>query len=223
MGLALARLCHLDGWQVTIAGRSTDRLADAARHLPGIRTRPVDVGREDRVRRLMADTGPVDHVVVTAVDAGGTTGPLAELDLDRARELVDTKVFGTWLVARYASGTLARDGSLTFTSGINAHRPVPGASMTAAVNGAVEAMVRALALELAPVRVNAVCPGWTDTPMWDRVAGTGRAQRFAALAARMPLGRIGRPDDVARAIRAVLDNGFVTGSTIHVDGGQRLV
>ncbi len=223
IGLALAGICHAEAWYVTIAGRSPDRLAAAARRLPGIRTRELDVARENEVRQLFADTEPVDHVVVTAVDAAGTTGPLAGLGLDRARALVDTKVLGSWMVARYAAGRLAPGGTMTFTSGVNAYRPVPGASMAAAVNGAVEAMVRALALELAPVRVNAVCPGWTDTPMWDAVAGSERAQRLAAMARRLPLGRVGRPEDAAKAIRAVIDNGFVTGTTIHVDGGQRLV
>jgi NAD(P)-dependent dehydrogenase (short-subunit alcohol dehydrogenase family) len=113
--------------------------------------------------------------------------------------------------------------SITFTSGIAAHRPGPGASMTAAVNGALEALARALALELAPIRVNVVCPGWTDTPLWDTIAADTRADRLAAMATRLPAGRIGQPPDIAQAFLALIRNGFITATVLHVDGGQRLV
>jgi NAD(P)-dependent dehydrogenase (short-subunit alcohol dehydrogenase family) len=95
--------------------------------------------------------------------------------------------------------------------------------MTAAVNGAIEALARALALELAPVRVNAVSPGWTDTPIWNAIAADARQERLDAMAARLPVRRIGQPSDVADAFLAVMRNPHVTGTVLHVDGGQRLV
>jgi NAD(P)-dependent dehydrogenase (short-subunit alcohol dehydrogenase family) len=226
MGRALAELLLDDGVEVTIAGRSADRLAAAARALrrpDALRTRQVDIGHEEAVRALLAAVAPVHHVAVTAADATGTTAPLADLEPAAVRALADTKLFGPWLVARYASGSLAPAGSLTFTSGISAHRPGPGTSMTAAVNGAVEALARALAVELAPIRVNAVCPGWTDTPLWDVAGGDGKAERLAAMAARLPAGRVGRPADIAHAFRSVMRNDFITGAVVPVDGGQRLV
>jgi NAD(P)-dependent dehydrogenase (short-subunit alcohol dehydrogenase family) len=83
--------------------------------------------------------------------------------------------------------------------------------------------VRALALELAPVRVNAVSPGWVDTPIWNAFAGDSKDERLAAMAARLPIERIGRPEDIAAAFRSVMDNGFMTGTVLHVEGGHRLV
>jgi NAD(P)-dependent dehydrogenase (short-subunit alcohol dehydrogenase family) len=226
MGLALAEVLLADGALVTIAGRSADRLAAAADRLDRserLRTRQVDVTAEDQVRRLFTNTGQLDHIVVTAVEVVGAYASLADFDLDIARAVVDTKLLGPWLVAKHAGRYLTRDASLTFTSGIAAYRPGPGASVFAAVNGALEALVRALALELAPVRVNVVSPGWIDTPVWDTIAGASKTERLGAMAARLPVGRIGRPMDIADAFAAVMRNGFLTGTVVHVDGGQRLV
>jgi NAD(P)-dependent dehydrogenase (short-subunit alcohol dehydrogenase family) len=183
----------------------------------------VDIGNEDQVRRLLATAAPLHHIAVTAADAAGATAPIADFDLGNARAVVDTKLFGPWLVAKHAGPYLAPGGSITFTAGIAAYRPGPGTSMTAAVNGALEALSRALALELAPIRVNVVSPGWTDTPLWDTIAGEGKTERLAGMAARLPAGRVGQPGDVAQAFLSLMRNGFITGTVLHVDGGQRLV
>lgn len=224
MGLALAELLLRGDAEVTIAGRSADRLAQAAHRLdmPGrLRTRPVDITDEEQVRELAAECGQLDHVVVTAADMTGAYGPLGDLDLDTARAVLATKVLGPWLVAKHIR--IAAAGSLTFTSGIAAYRPAPGGSLVATANGALESLVRALALELAPVRVNAVSPGWVDTPIWNTFAGDAKQARLAAMAERLPGGRVGDPADIARAFVAVTENRFITGTVLHVDGGHRLV
>jgi len=95
--------------------------------------------------------------------------------------------------------------------------------VVAAVNGALASLAYALAVELAPIRVNVVSPGWVDTPIWDTVAGEGKAATLEAMAKRLPVGRIGQPSDIAQAITSVMMNGFITGTVMHVDGGQRLV
>ncbi|QQQ73791.1 SDR family oxidoreductase [Saccharothrix sp. 6-C] len=226
MGLATARLLLDQDAVVTIAGRSADRLAAAARDLGDherLRTAVVDVAREDDVRRLVRDAGPLDHVVVTAVDATDAYFPIADFALEHARAVIDTKLLGPWLVAKHAAPRVRPGGSITFTSGIAAYRPGTGASVLGAANGALEALARALALELAPVRVNVVSPGWVDTPVWDELAGPAKAERLAAMAARLPVGRIGVPEDLAEAFVAVQRNRFMTGSVLHVDGGHRLV
>jgi NAD(P)-dependent dehydrogenase (short-subunit alcohol dehydrogenase family) len=226
MGLALAELLLADGAQVTIAGRSADRLAAAVKQLDQperLRASQVDIAAEDQLRQLLADAGHLDHIVVTAADAVGAYAPVARYDLDAARALVDTKLLGPWLVAKHAGPHLAQGGSITFTSGIAAYRPGPGASMIAAANGALEALARALALELAPIRVNVVSPGWVDTPIWETIAGDDKTERLAAMAERLPVGRIGRPSDIAEAFVALMNNGFITGTLLHVDGGHRLI
>ncbi|MFC4997706.1 SDR family oxidoreductase [Dactylosporangium cerinum] len=232
MGLALAaRLLHT-GHRVTIAGRSAARLATAHRELVApdgaaagrLATAQVDVGVEDQVAALAAPAGaPYDHVVVTAVDAVGAYAPLPEFTFEAARAVLTTKILGPWLVAKHLGTALPAGGSLVFTSGAAAYRPGPGASMIATANGALESLARSLALELAPVRVNVVSPGWVDTPIWDTLAGTAKGDRFAAMAARLPTGRVGTPDDIAQAMVALMDNGFITGTVLHVDGGHRLV
>jgi NAD(P)-dependent dehydrogenase (short-subunit alcohol dehydrogenase family) len=226
MGLALAELLVADGSLVTIAGRSADRLRAAASRLGRhdlVRTRQVDVADEEQVRSLFADAGRLDHVVVTAADAVGAYAPLREFDLKAARAVVDVKLLGAWLVAKHAVGAMAPGGSITFTSGIAAYRPGPGSSIIAASNGALEALARSLALELAPVRVNVVSPGWIDTPIWETLAGDGKGERLAGMARRLPVERVGQPIDVARAFVAVMHNEFITGTLLHVDGGHRLV
>jgi NAD(P)-dependent dehydrogenase (short-subunit alcohol dehydrogenase family) len=126
--------------------------------------------------------------------------------------------------AQQAAARIEGAGSITFVSGIAAYRPAPGGTLAATVNGALESMVRALALELSPVRVNAVSPGWVDTPVWDQIADPAtRRARLAEMAARLPGGRIGRPEDIANAIGFLIDDSFVTGTVLHAEGAQLLV
>jgi NAD(P)-dependent dehydrogenase (short-subunit alcohol dehydrogenase family) len=225
IGLAVAGVLLSQGAAVTVAGRARGRLDSAERALasrhPGapLRMMAADVSREDDVQRLFKDAGPVDHVVLTAADATGAYQQAKSLDLATARNLVDTKLAGALLVAKHADVT----GSIVFTSGIAAYRPAAGGSVVAAVNGALESLAYALALELAPVRVNVVSPGWTDSPIWDTIAGEAKQARLDAMAARLPAGRVGRPGDVAQAVLALIGNPFITGTLVHVDGGQRLV
>jgi len=226
IGLALAQRLLAADAEVTIAGRSGERLDAAARrlgHAGRLTVAQVDIGDEDRVRELLDAAGPLDHVAVTAADAKGAYAPIAEFPLADAQALLATKLLGPWLVAKHAAPKLAADGSITFTSGIAAYRPGPGASMIAAANGSLEALARSLALELAPIRVNAVSPGWVDTPVWDALAGPAKGERLAAMAARLPVGRVGRPEDIAAAFEMVMTNGFITGTVLHIEGGHRLI
>jgi NAD(P)-dependent dehydrogenase (short-subunit alcohol dehydrogenase family) len=226
MGLALARGATLAGdMDVTIVGRSADRLAAARAELeptaPGrISTAVADIGREEDVAELFARVAHVDHVVVTAADATGVYGRTTDVALASARAIVDTKVLGAWLVGRYAAGRVT--GSITFTSGINAYRPNGSNTIVAAANGALASLAYGLAIELAPVRVNVISPGWVDTPIWDQL-GMDKKAAFADLAARLPARRTGTPEDIAQAFLSVMRNGFITATVLHVDGGHRLM
>ena len=221
MGRALATELVAQGSEVTVAGRSADKLDDVRREL-GVRTVAMDVGVEQDIERLFAVTGTVSHIVTTAADVGGAYQPIAAYDVRAARSAVDSKLLGPLLLAKHGAPLLEPGGSIVFTSGIAAYRPGPRASLLAALNGALASLAAALAVELAPLRVNVVSPGWVDTPIWQDVAGDAAPETLAAMAARLPVGRIGRTQDIAAAIIALLRNGFITGTVLHADGGHRL-
>jgi NAD(P)-dependent dehydrogenase (short-subunit alcohol dehydrogenase family) len=218
IGLGIARDCLARGATVTLASRSPAKLAAAATALAAgdrVTTAAVDVSDEPAVKDLLARR-PVDHVVVSTID--GAYAPIRAMELANARRAIDAKLIGLLLVAKHA--VLPRHGSLTVISGIAADRPMPGGAVVCAVNGALHAMVRALAIELAPCRVNALSPGWVDTPAWDRF-GDDKPQLHTERARLLPVGRIGTVTDLAHAAIYLLENGYTTGEVLHVDGGHR--
>lgn len=222
IGLGIARACLEAGATVTISGRSREKLAEAARQLgasPRLRTFAADVTQEPQVELLFQESPPAHHVVVTAAQA--QPQPIRQMDLAVARRTIDSKLVAALLVAKHAR--IEPGGSLTLTTGIAAARPGPSGSIITAVNGALNSLVRALALELAPVRVNALSPGWVDTPLWESLAGEAKVQRFEQHARRLPVGRMGTPADLAHAALFLMGNGFTTGEVLHVDGGHAFV
>jgi NAD(P)-dependent dehydrogenase (short-subunit alcohol dehydrogenase family) len=224
MGLALARTLLAEGMDVTIAGRSADRLATARARLERsghgkISTIAADIGREEDVAALFAQVERVDHLVVTAADAAGAYGRTADVATTAARAIVDAKLLGAWLVGKHAGGRVT--DSITYTSGINAYRPNGSNTIMAAANGALASLACGLAIELAPVRVNVISPGWVDTPIWNQL-GLDKQAAFAEMAERLPARRVGTPDDIAQAFSSVMHNGFITGTVLHVDGGHRI-
>jgi NAD(P)-dependent dehydrogenase (short-subunit alcohol dehydrogenase family) len=223
MGLAVARRCLADGATVVIAGRSADRLAGARAELgAAVDTVVADIGDQAAVAALFEHVGVLQHVVVTAADL--PYGPVRTLTEDSIMRGVRSKLLGPFFTVQQAAPRMDAGGSITFTSGIAAYRPIPGGALGAAVNGALESMARAFALEFAPIRVNAVSPGWVDTPIWDGIASPdAKRQRFAELGARLPGGRIAAPDDIANAIAFLMRDSFVTGTVLHAEGGQLLV
>ena len=229
IGLAVARRSLDDGATVVIAGRSQQRLdaacADLDRTgLPAGRmsAHPVDIGDAAQVTRLFDRVGTLSHLVVTAADL--PYGPVVSLSEDSMVRAVRSKILGPLFAAQQAAPRITTPGSITFTSGVAASRPAPGGALAATVNGALESMVLALALELAPIRVNAVSPGWVDTPVWDQLATPDvKDARMADLAARLPARRLGRPEDIANAVAFLVADDFVTGTVLHAEGAQVLV
>jgi NAD(P)-dependent dehydrogenase (short-subunit alcohol dehydrogenase family) len=228
IGLAAAGLLVGLGAQVTVTAREGSRAEDAAGRLaelaPAQDGRPaaavaaavVDVTDPASVEQLFAQVGDLEHVFVSAatVAAGPLAGPLPDAEANFL-----TRVLGGYLVARAAAPRLPAGGSITFTSGIFVDRPAAGTALVAASLGAIEAMTRALALELAPVRVNCVRPGNTDTPLFRGFVGASPHADLREIGAPMPLGRVGAADEVAAAALFLMANTYATGSVVTVDGG----
>ncbi|MBI3898633.1 MAG: SDR family oxidoreductase [Gammaproteobacteria bacterium] len=224
MGLAVAQAALAKGVQVTIVGRSADKLHQATNKLGAsapVQTIAADITDETDVIRLFKTVGPFTHLITTA--ASVTYQPVKEFDVDAARKILDSKLIGPLLLAKHGAPLINAGGSITFTSGIAAYRPGVNASMVAAVNGGLAAFARALAVELAPIRVNVVSPGWVDTPIWTTIAGNKKRAMFEQMAKCLLVGRIGTPNDIAQAILFLTENQYTTGSVLHVDGGHRLV
>ena len=212
----------LSGQRVLVIGASGgigSATADAFKAAGADVSRParatLDITDDASVAAFFDAEQPFDHVVIAA--AATRTGTVADLDMAHATASMDNKFFGAYRVARAAS--VKDHGSITFVSGFLANRPTPGTALQGAINAAVDALARGLALERAPVRVNSVSPGTIDTPLWHRLPEGTRTAMFARVADRLPVGKIGRPEDVARAILFVATNPFVTGSSLLVDGG----
>ena len=226
IGLGVAEAALRKGAQVFIVGRSTEKLR-AAEHTLGKESGAIalaaDMTREVDIIRLFREVGAFDHLVVTA-GSPPTNYPIGDSDMEAVRAFVDNKLVGAVMLAKHAVGGLTAGGSMTFTSGINKDRPpVPGGSVVAAIAGSFGYFARALALELAPTRVNVVSPGWIDTPMWDELVGEAKSGFFEQMTARLPAGRIPTPLDVASAYVFLMESEFTTGETIRIDGGQNLI
>jgi NAD(P)-dependent dehydrogenase (short-subunit alcohol dehydrogenase family) len=226
MGLEVAKKVLAAGAEVVIAGRSLDRLHAARTSLGADRLEvaTVDIGERSQVAALFASVDRFDHLVITAADL--PYGPVMELTESDLMRAVRSKFLGPVFAVQESAARIRPGGSITFTSGIAARRPMRGGSAAAAINSGLEGLVRALAIELAPLRVNAVSPGWTDTPIWDGMTGMTEERKkeaFAAMAARLPSGRVGRVEDIAEAIVFLMKSQFSTGTVLDVDGGHRLV
>jgi NAD(P)-dependent dehydrogenase (short-subunit alcohol dehydrogenase family) len=226
IGLGVAAAALERNAEVVIVGRSREKLQAAVRTLGADRKvsgLAVDMTKEAEVARLFDGVGAFDHLVSTA-GAPPPNDPIDRADLQVVRSFVDNKLIGAITLAKHAVRTLRKGGSLTFTSGINKDRPpVPGGSVVTAIAGSFGYFAHALALELAPTRVNVVSPGWVDTPMWDELVGEAKAGFFANLAPRLPARKIATPADIAAAYVYLMESEFTTGETIHIDGGQRLI
>jgi NAD(P)-dependent dehydrogenase (short-subunit alcohol dehydrogenase family) len=222
IGLETARLALADGAFVTIAGRSKDRLEKSARSLASDRLRSAvaDVADESSIRSLFADESRIDHIFVPAGELRPGGGDLLKSEMDALRSILEIRLLGVAHTVRHARPRMD-GGSITLMSGLYATRPAAGGAIAAAAVAAVTGMTRALALDLAPIRVNAVAPGLIDTPLWDSFG----AQRDAILAhaAKLPVGRAGRPEEVAAAVLFLMSNEFVTGVVLPIDGGGALV
>jgi NAD(P)-dependent dehydrogenase (short-subunit alcohol dehydrogenase family) len=215
IGEASAQALAALGAQVTIASRDPAKLQAAAERLGGkVRTAVLDTSNDAAVEAFFAAQDEYDHVVISAAQTA--SGPVKQLPLVDAYAAMNSKFWGAYRLARAVK--IAAGGSLTLVSGFLATRPSKTSVLQGAINAALEALGRGLALELSPVRVNTVSPGMVATPMWGG-SDEARAAKFEAVASRLPAQRIGQPEDLANAVVYLVTTPFATGSTVLVDGG----
>jgi NAD(P)-dependent dehydrogenase (short-subunit alcohol dehydrogenase family) len=217
---AVAEAARAAGATVIVAGRDRVTLA-AAYDDPGISVETVDVTDDASIEALAGRVHDIDHVVCTA--SARARGALA--DLDRAKVLLsfDTKVVGPLMVAKHLRAKMNDGGSFVLFSGAAAFNIEVGTLAVAITNGAADTLTRSLAVELAPIRVNAISPGIIDTGAWDGIGEAGKATLFAHAAETNPVRRVGRADDVARGVMFCLTTSFLSGVTLKLDGGEALV
>jgi NAD(P)-dependent dehydrogenase (short-subunit alcohol dehydrogenase family) len=208
------------GAKVVVAGRDADALA-AAYDDPAITAETVDLADEQSVEALAERLGRIDHVVSTA--SARARGAVGDLNPDTVLLSFSTKVIGPLLLAKHFAPRMPRDGSFVLFSGSSARKPSIGMLAVAATNGAVDVLTRSLAVELAPIRVNAVSPGTIDTGAYDGLGEQVKSDLFAQRAELNPARRIGASEDIADAVLFALTNGFLTGVSLAIDGGEPLV
>ncbi|WP_263731055.1 SDR family oxidoreductase [Cellulomonas sp. SG140] len=222
MGLATARAAAQAGAAVTITSTAAGHLDVALAALPdGCAGEVLDLRDEDALAHLFDHVGELHHLVITAGDAVRPS-PLAGTPLHELRPLLDVRFWGAVAAVQHALPHLAAGASITLTSGTIAERPAPGSGVMAAGAAAIEGLTRGLAVELAPVRVNAVRPGVVRTPMWDAVPEQQRTAVFEALASRTLVGAVGTAEQIAAAHVYLMENDFVTGTVLTLDGGALL-
>ena len=222
IGLATARRLHALGAGVHIAGRSKERLDGVAASDPGLVGHRADGGNAVEIGTLAEAIGPIDWLIVTLSGSEGI-GPIADLDLGMLRRAFDAKFWGHITTVQAALPQLTPAGSITLLGAISARAAAPGTAGIAAINAAVEALVKPLAAELAPIRVNGVSPGFVDTPWWSGLPEEARQAYFAQAAQVLPVRRIATADDIAEAVVLAATNPNLTGTIIETDGGARFV
>ena len=223
IGEATAKAFAARGAAVIITGRSKERLDQAAQRIGS----PVQVTEFDATNRgaldaFFATTGTIDHLVLAASPGAVGVGPIAALDEAALRQAFDGKFFAHVKAIQAALPHLRPDGSVTIITAASARAAFAGTAGIAAANGALETMVAPLAVELAPLRVNAVSPGVIDTQWWNGMPDNQRQAYFDAVAAITPVRRVGKPEDVADAIVYLAGAGFVTGAVLECTGGSHL-
>jgi NAD(P)-dependent dehydrogenase (short-subunit alcohol dehydrogenase family) len=208
------------GATVVVAGRDKNALA-AAYDDPGITAEQIDLTDESSVRALADLLGTIDHVVSTA--SARARGKVSDLTPEAVTLSFQTKVIGPILLAKHFAPRMPVDGSFALFSGYSAHKHTIGMLAVGATNAAADAVAQALAVELAPIRVNAISPGTVDTGAYDALGEQQKRQLFAAHTELNPARRIGTSEDVADAVVFALSNTFITGISLGVDGGEPLV
>ncbi|QSE94852.1 SDR family oxidoreductase [Rhodococcus pseudokoreensis] len=222
IGLETARRARMEGADVILTGRNPDRLEAAAADVGTQRTAAFDANDPAALRTFFEDLPtPVDHVLVTA--GGPRYAPLLEMDSDEVRRQLSDHIVLGLEVARNAANTMRPGGALVFMGGTGGRRIGHGLGIVSAATAALPPFTAALALELAPIRVNLIAAGFVDTPLSASLLGDRLDERRNELRAKLPIGRVVGPADVAALAVHIMSNTALTGATYDIDGGQQFV
>jgi len=222
IGLETARRARAEGAKLILTARNPERLEQVSRELGTLSTVAFDATNFDQLKKFFDQLPtPIDHVLVTG--PGPYYAPLAELDIEKARQDVEAHLLMPLQVARYAAKKVRPGGTLLFMSGIGGRRTAPGLALVSALTAALPALTKDLALELAPVRVNLIAAGFVDTPLSASLLGDQLEARREQLRATLPIRRVVGPADVAALAVHLMTNTALTGGTYDIDGGQQLV
>jgi len=222
IGFAVARAVLAEGAAVTLASTNPERLKQAAERLAPVEFACLDIADESAVEAFFASSEEFDHIVTTAGDWGtARRAAVEDLDLAAAKSLFQVRFWGAVTLAKHGAKRIAPNGSLTLTGGMSAHRPQKGSVIATAMAGSVEHLVLGLAVELAPIRVNAVCPGAIRTEVWTQFPESQQEKEYARIRQQL-LPRIGEPEEAAEAYLYLMRGGYTTGQIIRVEGGSEL-
>jgi NAD(P)-dependent dehydrogenase (short-subunit alcohol dehydrogenase family) len=216
IGAAVAKAAAARGAHVVMAGR---RLVSGVEN--GVRSEPVDVTDATSLQRLFESVGRFDHLVYTS-GPSVRAKTLVETDLTEAQENFDVKLWGALRAIQRALPYLDEHASISLTSGQLGRKLASGQFIKTGINAATEALGKQLAKELAPCRVNVISPGVIDTPAYAGLAEEQRLAMFAKAGGALPVGRVGQADEVAAGYVLAMENGFMTGAVIDIDGGGLL-
>ncbi len=226
IGFSVAQEAIADGANVIVGSSNAANVDAATKRLgSGSSGSAIDVKDEASVAAFFERTGPFDHLVFTAGDWGAlrSGSTVAALDLVGANAVFAVRFWGALSAIKHAQGSISPNGSVTLTDGAIAHRPRKGAAINTAMAGAIEHLTQALAVDLAPLRVNAVCPGYVLTEVWNSIPEDQRASQIQKMTQHLPLPRAGLPSEVAQAYLYLMRGAYSTGQVLVVDGGMTLI
>src|SRR6267378_2192508 len=223
IGLAVAQQVASQGAKVVIVSSNAERVQKAVDCIGGeAQGQAVNVSDEGAVATFFAKLGSFDHLVFTAGDTL-QLNVLEATDLTKARRAFELRYWAALAAVKHAIPHIRKDGSIVLTTGVAGRRPHKGWTVAASVCGTIEALTRALAVELAPIRVNAVCPGVVRTNLWQTMNADAREQLYESVGKSLLVGRVGEACEIARAYLFLMQEGYGTGQIVVLDGGAVLV
>jgi NAD(P)-dependent dehydrogenase (short-subunit alcohol dehydrogenase family) len=223
IGLAVAEEAASRGAEVVIVSSNAERVQEAIKSIGRkAQGEAIDVSDEKAVERFFTKLGAFDHLVFTAGDSLQLR-ELAETNFKQARQAFELRYWSALAAVKYGTPQIRNGGSIVLTTGVAGRRPHKGWVIAASVCGTIEALTRALAVELAPIRVNAVCPGVLRTNLWQSMNADAREQMYERVGKSLLVGRVGEACEIAHAYLFLMQGGYSTGQTVVLDGGAVLV